>query len=409
LAARDRMLGVLLVTAPRQAPLQQRDRLTIERLSSSLALALDALLLDEEERLAREREHLLATALTTINHPIFILDRLGVRYANPAAAREYGYLQQELMDMRFEQLVAGNEAQERVEADTGVVEQGVQLSHDVHRRRDDSEFPATVTVSPLMGHDGDVLGQVVSVRNVSQDRRLEEQLRNTEKMVALGELVAGVAHEINNPLTGISAFAQILMEEQLTDDQLESVTLIKQESDRAKGVINDLLLFARKSARESGPVDVNAVIAQTVRLRAYPLRNAKVTVQLDLDPSHPEVSGDGQKLQQVLLNIVSNAEHAMQDRSERTLALRTVREGDRVVITATDTGCGMSEETRRRMFEPFFSTKVSGVGTGLGMSVAFGIINAHGGTIVVDTEPDVGTTVRIELPALHVPAFASPA
>ena len=311
--------------------------------------------------------------------------------------------------MRFEQLVAGNEAHERVEADTGVVEQGVQLSHDVHRRRDDSEFPATVTVSPLMGHDGDVLGQVVSVRNVSQDRRLEEQLRNTEKMVALGELVAGVAHEINNPLTGISAFAQILMEEQLTDDQLESVTLIKQESDRAKGVINDLLLFARKSARESGPVDVNAVIAQTVRLRAYPLRNAKVTVQLDLDPSHPEVSGDGQKLQQVLLNIVSNAEHAMQDRSERTLALRTVREGDRVVITATDTGCGMSEETRRRMFEPFFSTKVSGVGTGLGMSVAFGIINAHGGTIVVDTEPDVGTTVRIELPALHVPAFASPA
>jgi len=279
----------------------------------------------------------------------------------------------------------------------------------VHRRRDDSEFPAVVTVSPLMGHDGDVLGQVVSVRNVSQDRRLEEQLRNTEKMVALGELVAGVAHEINNPLTGISAFAQLLMEEQLTDDQLESVTLIKKESDRAKGVINDLLLFARKSPRDSGPVDVNAVIAQTVRLRSYPLRNAKVTVQLDLDASRPEVSGDGQKLQQVLLNVVSNAEHAMQDRSERVLTLRTVREGDRVVITATDTGCGMSEETRRRMFEPFFSTKVSGVGTGLGMSVSYGIINAHGGTIVVETEPDVGTTVRIDLPLLHVPVFASPA
>lgn len=409
LAARDRTLGVLLVTAPRAAPLQQRDRLTLERLSSSLALALDALLLDEEERLAREREHLLASALTTINHPIFILDRLGVRYANPAAAREYGYTQQELMDMRFEQLVSGHEVYAGADTDTGVVEQGVQLSRDMHRRRDDSEFPAVVTVSPLMGHDGDVLGQVVSVRNVSQDRRLEEQLRNTEKMVALGELVAGVAHEINNPLTGISAFAQLLMEEQLTDDQLESVTLIKQECDRAKGVINDLLLFARKSARDSGPVDVNAVIAQTVRLRAYPLRNAKVTVQLDLDPSRPEVSGDGQKLQQVFLNIVSNAEHAMRDRSERVLTLRTVREGDRVVVTATDTGCGMSEETRRRMFEPFFSTKVSEVGTGLGMSVSYGIINAHRGTIVVDTEPDVGTSVRIELPVLHVPVFASPA
>lgn len=409
LASRDRMLGVLLVTTPRPAPLQQRDQLTLERLSSSLALALDALLLDEDERLAREREHLLATALTTINHPIFILDRLGVRYANPAAAREYGYAQQELMDMRFEQLVTDTDSRDGGDMDRGVPEQGVRLSHDVHHRRDGSEFPAAVTVSPLMGHDGDVLGQVVSVRNVSQDRRLEEQLRNTEKMVALGELVAGVAHEINNPLTGISAFAQLLMEEELTADQLESVTLIKHESDRAKGVINDLLLFARKSPRDSGPVNVNAVIEQTVRLRAYPLRNAKVTVQLDLDASRPEVSGDGQKLQQVLLNIVSNAEHAMQDRPERTLTLRTVREGDRVVITATDTGCGMNEETRRRMFEPFFSTKVTGVGTGLGMSVAFGIINAHSGTIVVETEPDVGTTVRIELPALHVPALASPA
>ena len=409
LAARDRMLGVLLVTAPRPTPLPQRDQLTLEQLASSLALALDALLLDEEERLAREREQLLATALTTIDHPIFITDPLGVRYANPAAAREYGYTQQELMNMRFEQLVSGNAARAGVETDTGIVEQGVQLSHDVHRRRDESEFPAVITVSPFMGHDGEALGQVVSVRNVSQDRRLEEQLRNTEKMVALGELVAGVAHEINNPLTGISAFAQLLLEEQLSDDQRESVTLIKQECDRAKGVINDLLLFARKSARDSGPVDVNAMIAQTVRLRAYPLRNAKVAVQLELDPSRPEVSGDGQKLQQVFLNVVSNAEHAMQDRPERTLTLRTVREGSRVVITATDTGCGMSEETRRRMFEPFFSTKVTGVGTGLGMSVSFGIINAHGGTIAVDTEPDVGTTVRIELPALHVPAFTSPA
>jgi len=406
LAARDRMLGVLLVTAPRQAPLQKRDRLTLERLSSSLALALDALLLDEEERLAREREHLLATALTTINHPIFILDRLGVRYANPAAAREYGYTQQELMDMRFEQLVAGNEQREGVDTDTGVVEQGVRLSHDVHRRHDDSEFPAVVTVSPLLGHDGDVLGQVVSVRNVSQDRRLEEQLRHTEKMVALGELVAGVAHEINNPLTGISAFAQILLEEQLSDDQLESVALIKQESDRAKGVINDLLLFARKSARDSGPVNVNAMIEQTVRLRSYPLRNAKVTVTLELDASHPEVSGDAQKLQQVLLNVVSNAEHAMLDRPERALTLRTFREGDHVVITATDTGWGMSDEVRRRMFEPFFSTKAAGIGTGLGMSVAYGIISAHGGSIAVDTEPDVGTTVRIQLPALRAPAAA---
>ncbi len=399
LRARDRMLGVLIVAAPKPAPLLRRDRITLERLSSSLALALDALLLDEEERLAREREHLLATALTTIDHPIFILDRLGIRYANPAAAREYEFSQAELMDMRFDQLVIGEDTREGHEVHSGVVESGIRLSNDVHRRKDGSEFPAAVTVSPLTGHDGDLLGQVVSVRNVSQDRRLEEQLRTTEKMVALGELVAGVAHEINNPLTGISAFAQLLLEEALGPEQHESVSLIKQESDRAKGVIDDLLLFARKAERGTGPVDINTVIEQTVRLRAYPLRNAKVTVALELDDSRPTVSGDPQKLQQVLLNIVSNAESAMQTTAQRTLTLRTMREGDTVRITAIDTGAGMTAEITRRVFEPFYSTKAAGVGTGLGMSVAYGIINAHGGTIAVESEPDVGTTVTIVLPA----------
>ncbi len=400
LAARERTIGVLITTAARTAPLSKRDRITLERLSSSLALALDALLLDDEERLAREREHLLATALTTIDHPIFILDRVGVRYANPAAAREYLWSQVELMEMQFDQLVTGQDSRESMQESDGLLEPGVQLSHDVHRRRDGTEFPAAVTISPLTGHDGELLGQVVSVRNVSQDRRLEEQLRHTEKMVALGELVAGVAHEINNPLTGISAFAQLLLEEELTGDQRESVQLIKQESDRATTVIKDLLIFARKTERGAGPVDINDVIEQTVRLRSYSLRNAGVQVTLELDPTAPQISGDSQKLQQVLLNIIGNAEHAMLDRPARKLLLRTARDGDRVVITAADTGRGMSADVRRRIFEPFFTTKPAGVGTGLGLSVSYGIIHAHGGTISVDSELDVGSTVSIVLPAV---------
>ena len=195
---------------------------------------------------------------------------------------------------------------------------------------------------------------MVSVRNVSQDRRLEEQLRHTEKMVALGELVAGVAHEINNPLTGISAFAQLLLEEALGDDQRESIQLIKQESDRAKTVIKDLLLFARTTERGAGPVDINEVIEQT----------------------------------------------AMVGRDERRLVIRTRREDDRVIVTAADTGVGMTADVRRRIFEPFYSTKPAGGGTGLGLSVTYGIIHAHDGTISVESEPDVGSTVTIVLPAM---------
>ncbi|MES2522864.1 MAG: ATP-binding protein [Gemmatimonadota bacterium] len=399
LAARDRTLGVLVTTAARGAPLSGRDRITLERLSSSLALALDALLLDDEERLAREREHLLATALTTIDHPIFILDRMGVRYANPAAAREYGWTQAELMEMQFEQLVARVDTRPERRANAAFVESGVSLAEHVHRRRDNSEFPAAVTVSPLASHDGDHIGQVVSVRNVSTDRRMAEQLRNTEKMVALGELVAGVAHEIANPLTGISAFAQMLLEEPLGDDQRESVRLIKQESDRAKAVIRDLLIFARTTEPGAGPVDVNDLIEQALRLRAYHLRNTAVEVVLELDPGAPRVRGDRQKLQQVLLNIIGNAEFAMHAMPVRRLVLRTRAEPGVVHIEAVDTGTGMRPDVRRRIFEPFFTTKKEGVGTGLGLSVSYGIVQAHGGTIDVHSEAGVGTTVTISLPA----------
>jgi PAS domain S-box-containing protein len=399
LAARDRTLGVLVTTAARGAPLSNRDRVTLERLSSSLALALDALLLDDEERLAREREHLLATALTTIDHPIFILDRMGVRYANPAAAREYKWSQGELMEMTFEQLVAGVEARPERRANAAFVDSGVSLAEHVHRRRDGTEFPAAVTVSPLASHDGEIIGQVVSVRNVSADRRMAEQLRNTEKMVALGELVAGVAHEINNPLTGVSAFAQMLLEEPLTEDQLESVRLIKQESDRAKGVIRDLLIFARTTEPGTGPVNVNDLIEQTLRLRAYPLRNVGVEVVLQLDPGLPAIRGDSQKLQQVLLNVIGNAEYAMHGLPTRRLTLRTRADGARVCIEAIDTGTGMPPDVRRRIFEPFFTTKKEGVGTGLGLSVSYGIVQAHGGTIDVYSEAGVGTTVTISLPS----------
>jgi signal transduction histidine kinase len=147
-------------------------------------------------------------------------------------------------------------------------------------------------------------------------------------------------------------------------------------------------------------VGINAVIEQTVRLRAYPLRSAGIQVELQLDPTAPHVSGDSQKLQQVILNVISNAEHAMLGRNERRLIVRTTHTEDQVVITAVDTGIGMTAEVRRRIFEPFFSTKPDGVGTGLGLSVSYGIIHAHGGTIGVESDLDVGSTVTIVLPAV---------
>jgi len=219
-------------------------------------------------------------------------------------------------------------------------------------------------------------------------------------MIALGELVDGVAHEINNPLTGISVLAQLLLEEELGDDQRESVRLIKQESDRAKTVIMDLLLFARNAEQGTAPVNINDLIEQTIRLLAYPLRSAGVQVDLQLDASTPRIRGDSQKLQQVLLNVIGNAEYAMRGRDERRLIVRTTHTEDRVVITTVDTGIGMTADVRRRIFDPFYTTKPDGGGSGLGLSVGYGIIHAHGGTIGVESELDVGSTLTIVLPAV---------
>ena len=187
-------------------------------------------------------------------------------------------------------------------------------------------------------------------------------------------------------------------------EQLESVQLIKKESDRAKAVIHDLLLFARKTDAKIRPIDINDLIGQTLRLRAYPLRNAGVQVERLTDSSIPDVPGDLQNLQQVLINLISNAEHAMSDTPTRTLTVRTSATVDEVLVSVTDTGRGMSAEVRRRIFEPFFTTKPAGVGTGLGLSVSYGIVQAHGGRIDVQSEPGVGTTVTVSLPLVAKPA-----
>lgn len=410
LVARERAVGALVLVSDQSPPWTAAAREMLERLSASIALAVDAMLLDEEEQQARERERVLGTALMTLDQPVFILEDQYIRIANPAASREYGWPMAQLVGRRFDELVvsAPTTAPWGMTSDattaTSVPLQAVDaLPTHVHRRRDGSEFPAAVAVNPLRNAQGESTGAVVSVRDLTAERAQAEQLRHAEKMVALGELVAGVAHEINNPLTGISAFAELLLDDALEGEQRESVEMIKRESERATAVIRDLLLFARKGDAPVGPVDLNALVEQTLRLRGYAHRAAGLQVHTELDPALPAVPGDGHRLQQVLLNLVTNAEHALSpertgSRAARTLTLRTSWAAHHVFVTVEDSGCGMTPEVKRRLFEPFFTTKPPGIGTGLGLSVSYGIAQAHGGSLAVESEVDVGTRVRLTLP-----------
>jgi len=398
LAAKDRMLGVLTAAALPDGALPQSSIDALRRLAPSVALAIDVQLLGEGERHRHARERMLATALATMDQPVFVLslDRR-VLYANDAAVREYGYTLDELTTMTVDVLVA-SAVPLRAGQDLSRTPANVVVAEHVHRRRDGSQFPATVALSFIRQDNGSPIGQVLSVRNLTDERRIAEQLRQSEKLAALGELVAGVAHELNNPLAGISAFAQLLLEEELNADQRESARLIKREADRAVGVIRDLLLFSRKAGPSTMPIDINGLVQLTLRLRAYSLRSSGVQVETHLDMDLPEVSGDDQKLQQVILNLIVNAEYAMRRTSTKRLIIRTAREGDTVVTEVVDTGAGMSEETLQRVFEPFFTTKPAGEGTGLGLSVSYGIVEAHGGTITVESVQGRGTAFRILLP-----------
>jgi signal transduction histidine kinase len=203
---------------------------------------------------------------------------------------------------------------------------------------------------------------------------------------------------VNNPLTGISAFAQLLQEDRLTPDQLEAAQMIKREADRAVSVIRDLLTFARKTGPRSVPIDMNSLIEQTMRLRTYGLRTAGIELKQELATPLPRVRGDDRQLQQVLLNLVVNAEHALAGSAHRTITLRTSASAGRVIVEVSDTGRGMSAEVQKRIFEPFFTTKPEGSGTGLGLSVSFGIVQTHGGTLTVHTAPGAGATFRLTLP-----------
>lgn len=399
----EQVLGVLQAQSPQADAYGKEvvDIVTLIARQAGTAIARAQAL--AAERAANERERALAVALEAMDQPVLIRSRDEiVLYANGAALREYGYTRDELIGLPSHVLTVlptlrahdrSRELSPELLATSGSWSGELLL-----QRKNGSEFPAWVSINNIVNDEGEITASVINTRDLTEERRVAEQLRQSEKLVAVGELVAGVAHEVNNPLTGISAFAQLLQEERLTPDQLEAAQMIKREADRAVSVIRDLLTFARKTGPRSVPIDMNSLIEQTMRLRTYGLRTAGIELKQELATPLPRVRGDDRQLQQVLLNLVVNAEHALANAPHRTITLRTSAMAGRVIVEVSDTGKGMTAEVQKRIFEPFFTTKPEGSGTGLGLSVSFGIVQTHGGTLTVHTAPGAGATFRLTLP-----------
>jgi two-component system NtrC family sensor kinase len=212
-------------------------------------------------------------------------------------------------------------------------------------------------------------------------------------------VVAGIAHELNNPLTIIIGNIQLMMMRELNEKNAQSLTLIKDGAQRASKIVRNLLTFARQEKPERKATDINSVLKKTLELRAYELKISNVEVNLDLAPNLPETMADPHQLQQVFLNLIVNAEHAMIDaHGKGLLRLSTKSEPGVILVFFSDDGPGIPNENLRRIFEPFFTTKAVGKGTGLGLSICQGIIGEHGGRIDVVSTIGRGTTFIIELP-----------
>jgi len=255
---------------------------------------------------------------------------------------------------------------------------------------------------PRFNSRGEFISSVYVLRDITEQKRLREQLVQSEKMAAVGQLVSGVAHELNNPLAGVMGYAQLLLMRSDLDDKTQSyLNKISKESDRAKNIVNNLLTFARKHKPEKKYLDINTVLEQTIVLRAYDLKVSSIQVHKDFDAQLPRTMADFYQLQQVFLNIFNNAEQAiLESKGKGEIRITTKRLEDIIQIAFEDTGPGIPEENLHKIFEPFFTTKEVGRGTGLGLSISYGIIQQHNGKIYARSTPGQGATFIIQLPVL---------
>ncbi len=244
-------------------------------------------------------------------------------------------------------------------------------------------------------------------RHLDQLQRTQIQLFQAERLSALGRLTSGVAHELNNPLAAIVGYSDLLIRRGLPDHDLkENLEIIRQQADRAARIVRKLLAFARADKPERVSTNLNELAEQTVSLLRYQLEVDNITVQTRLDGSIPNLLVDPHQIQQVLLNLITNARQAMAAIGHGTLTLTIRREGGRVVIEVSDTGPGIPPEHLPHVFDPFFTTKEVGDGTGLGLSICHGIVKEHGGEVGARSVPGVETTFTIQLPLVEAPKKA---
>jgi PAS domain S-box-containing protein len=356
---------------------------------------------DELQELTEYNESM----LESIDSGILVLDLQGrVARWNRAMEALYGKRRAEVLGRRMDEIFPGSfrEALKGSLAPGRPGDNEIANIYKLHLPTEDGRgLMVNVSVAPFQVGTGERSGTVLIVDDVTARIRLEEQLQHSEKMASIGLLAAGVAHEVNTPLAGISSYTQMLRGQvDAGDPRAGLLEKIEKQTFRAAKIINSLLNFSRSGRADLEEVDLNRVILDVLSLVEHQLRTARIKVRKELAGELPLVRGNENRLQQVFFNLVLNARDAMPRGGWLTMATRS--EDDAVVAEVKDTGVGIKREDIKRIYDPFFTTKGIGRGTGLGLSVSYGILQEHGGAIFVESAPGQGTTFQVTLPALSV-------
>jgi PAS domain S-box-containing protein len=323
---------------------------------------------------------------------------------NPASAALFSKDRLEFIGRTAEEIYEPEIAKTITEHDREVMEQGEYRTYTEHYYINDQEYYLQTVRFPLFDFDGNVVGVATIARDITQERALQQQLLQSAKLAAVGKLAAGVAHEINNPLTGVLAYAEDLLEEADEDDERrEDYRVIIRETLRCRDIVRHLLDFARQDEPDFKTVDLNSVVERALVLVEKLPRFHDITIARQLHPAPLSVTADSRQLQQVFLNLIINANDAMAGRGTITIMSGLRASGQRCFVSVMDTGPGVPDSQRERIFEPFYSTKAT---SGLGLAISWGIVERHGGTIETDDNPDGGAEFRVVLPTAPPPNTA---
>lgn len=267
------------------------------------------------------------------------------------------------------------------------------------RHRDGSWRTMRANASPLFDAEGKASGVIMSVRDITVERKLEQQIIQSERLAAMGQMIGGFAHELNNPLTSIMGVSELLQEGEPAEARRKQLLMLQQQARRAADIVQNLMYFSRPPAPGKGPINLSELLQRTLHLHAYSLHKNNITVDFLPDATLPVVTGDSHQLMQVFLNLILNAEQAMRDARELgTLRIRLEKGGRVVTVTFQDDGPGIAAEVLPNIFDPFYTTKRPGRGTGLGLSICKAILREHGGEIEASSGPGGGAVFNVTLP-----------